>query len=370
MDTSETRVPLQGAAKIFEAGLKSKTWDIHRMPQFIMMTHHEGCETCNAYASHVVKASEALMVEIPSREVKKAFRIAWPNIVCHMDEASSVLDKKVEWYSHCHDNLTNDVRMVENKASAERDHRWKADEKLVQANSKIMELEAKLAELQQELTVLQMQDKQMLIAWDDLYGFLGSDSEPTSGRLSQNRKKGQVFPPAISYGGFFLSEASMSVLADEPMPMMASLSQAVGSQTPLPQVHPPTLRIAPPWGKGDPPISVTGVLPRPLGKTRAGRNTWLHTCSLESPEFKDALLIARAKKGAEHNPKEHTIISCALKHEKAQACASQPTLFVIPSGIAKELISMMQTWLMNEAACPPAIRQEPDNTLHLLDVDF
>ena len=108
----------------------------------------------------------------------------------------------------------------------------------------------------------------MLIVWDDQYGFLGSDSEPTSGRLSWKRKKGQAFPPAISYGGFFLSKASMSVLADEPMPMMpASLSQAVGSQTTLPQVNPPTSRIAPPWGKGDPPISVTEMLPRPLRKT-------------------------------------------------------------------------------------------------------
>ena len=177
-------------------------------------------------------------------------------------------DKKVEWYSNHHNNLTNDVRMVENKASTERDHRQKADKKLAQANSKITDLEAKLAELQQELTVLQMQDKQTPIAWDDPYGFLGSDSEPTSGRLSQKRKKGQVFPPAISYGYFFLSEASMSVLADKPMPMMpASSSQAVESQTTLPPIHPPTSRITPPWGKGDSPISVTGVLPRPLRKT-------------------------------------------------------------------------------------------------------
>ena len=36
----------------------------------------------------------------------------------------------------------------------------------------------------------------------------------------------------------------------------------------------------------------------------------------------------------------------------------------------KELTSMMQTWLMNEATCPPAVRQEPDNTLNLLDIDF
>ena len=31
---------------------------------------------------------------------------------------------------------------------------------------------------------------------------------------------------------------------------------------------------------------------------------------------------------------------------------------------------MMQTWLMNEAACPPAVRQEPNNMLNLLDIDF
>ena len=97
---------------------------------------------------------------------------------------------------------------------------------------------------------------------------------------------------------------------------------------------------------------------------------WQHTCSLESPEFKDALLIARAKKGTKHTPEEHRIILYALKHEKAQACASQPAPFMILSGIMKELTSMMQTWLMNEAACPPAIRKEPDNTLNLLDVDF
>ena len=119
-DTSEMRVPLQGAAKIFEAGLKSKTWDIHGMPQFITTTHHEGCKMCDMYALHVVKASESLTVEIPSREVEKAFQIAWSNIVHHIeDEASSVSDKKAKWYSDCHDNLTDDVKMVENKASAE-----------------------------------------------------------------------------------------------------------------------------------------------------------------------------------------------------------------------------------------------------------
>ena len=114
------RVLIQGAARIFEARLKSKTWDIHEMPQFITITHCEGCDMCKAYTLHVVEASKASTVEIPSREVEKAFQIAWPNIVHHIeDEASSESDKKVEWYSDSHDNLTDNVRMAENKASVE-----------------------------------------------------------------------------------------------------------------------------------------------------------------------------------------------------------------------------------------------------------
>ena len=120
MDTSKMQVPLKGAVKIFKARLKSKTWDIRGMPQFITTTHCEGCDMCNVYASHIVEASKALTVEILSREVEKAFRITWPNIVCHIeDEASSESDKKVKWYSNCHNNLTDDVRMAENKASME-----------------------------------------------------------------------------------------------------------------------------------------------------------------------------------------------------------------------------------------------------------
>ena len=73
MDTSEMRVPLQGVAKIFEAGLKCKTWDIHGMPHFITTTHNEGCDMCKAYALYIVEVLKAPTVEIPPREVEKAF---------------------------------------------------------------------------------------------------------------------------------------------------------------------------------------------------------------------------------------------------------------------------------------------------------
>ena len=201
----------------------------------------------------------------------------------------------------------------------------------MQANLRITELEAKLAGLQKELAVLQKQDKRTPINQGNSFNFSDSESEATSSRSSQKRKKGQAFPPSISYGGFFPNETGMSVLV-------------VGPQaTPL-MGHPPM--------KCDPPILITGMLPRPLRKTQAGGNTWQYMCALDSPEFKDTLLIARAKKGSECTPEEHTILLHALKHKKAQACALKPAPFVILSGIAKELTSMMQPWLMNEAACP------------------
>ena len=95
IDTSEMQVPLKGVVKIFKTGLQSKTWDIHGMLHFVTTMHHEGCDTCEAYALHVVEVSRVLTIEIPPREVEKAFHTAWLNIVHQIeDEASSESDKK------------------------------------------------------------------------------------------------------------------------------------------------------------------------------------------------------------------------------------------------------------------------------------
>ena len=101
MDTSEMRVPLQGVAKIFKAGLKSKTWDIHGMPHFITTTHREGCDMCKAYALHIVEASKALTVEIPPREVEEAaFQITWPNIVHHICRMHLCIIRSIPIFTH------------------------------------------------------------------------------------------------------------------------------------------------------------------------------------------------------------------------------------------------------------------------------
>ena len=72
----------------------------------------------------------------------------------------------------------------------------------------------------------------------------------------------------------------------------------------------------------------------------------------------------------EHTLEQHAIINHMNKHNKALAHVNTTPPFVIPTGITKELADMMQVWTLNESVCPPAVKQFPDHTLHLHDVDF
>ena len=157
------------------------------------------------------------------------------------------------------------------------------------------------------------------------------------------------------------------------LPPVGSVVQAVPEPVvPATMVMPPSM-LAPSlwvWGKGDPPASIMRKWPHPLGKTKAGQRLWHQACNVNTVEFQNALQIARAIKGTECTLKQHVIINCMNKQEKALARANTTPPFVIPTGIAKELADAMQVWTLNESACPPAIRQLPDHTLHLHDVDF
>ena len=87
-------------------------------------------------------------------------------------------------------------------------------------------------------------------------------------------------------------------------------------------------------------------------------------------EFLKALQAARAVCPTEQMGKQHVIIACMTKHKKQQTHAKTTPPFTIQPGIVKELADTMQAWVLNESACPPAMRQLPDSNLNLHDVDF
>ena len=92
------------------------------------------------------------------------------------------------------------------------------------------------------------------------------------------------------------------------------------------------------WGKGDPPASIMGKWPRPLGKTKAGQRPWHQVCNMNTVEFQNTLQIARVIKGAECTLEQHAIMNRMNKHEKALAHANTTPPFVIPTGITKVLV--------------------------------
>ena len=122
----------------------------------------------------------------------------------------------------------------------------------------------------------------------------------------------------------------------------------------------------PPWGKGDPPASIMGKLPHPLGKSKPSQRSW----QISDPEVQKALQVARAAHPADRMGEQHVIVTHMSKHRRQQHHAKSTPPFMIQSGIAKELADTMQAWILNISACLPAMRQLPNSTLNLHDVDF
>ena len=142
-----------------------------------------------------------------------------------------------------------------------------------------------------------------------------------------------------------------------------------GPNFPLPKgiVEPmPTGSTTSLWGKGDPSASVMGKLPHLLGKSKPSQRSW----QVSDSEFQKALQDARAVRPADRTGEQHVIVTCMTKHEKKQNCAKATPPFMIQQGIMKELADIMQAWFLNEFICPPAVRQLPDGTLNLRDIDF
>ena len=97
---------------------------------------------------------------------------------------------------------------------------------------------------------------------------------------------------------------------------------------------------------------------------------WHQVCNITTVEFQNTLQIATVTKGTECTLEQHVIINHMNKHEKVLAHANTTPPFLILTGITKELADAMQVWTIKESTYPPMIRQLPDQTPHLHDVDF
>jgi len=99
------------------------------------------------------------------------------------------------------------------------------------------------------------------------------------------------------------------------------------------------------YGRGDPPMSVTGTLSQPVGRSTLRREEWYESCSLAEPEF--LALVEEAKKllHALHRREHHLVIR---RVKVATDKAKKTAYFVIPEMTPTTDIAMvLKQWEHN-----------------------
>ena len=86
--TTMTMVPITDAADIFEVQRDSKGqmtgWHIS-ITGGAAVYHHRGYTMCGIYAAHLMEAYEEGTVRLPNRVIGQAIEMAWPDILCNID---------------------------------------------------------------------------------------------------------------------------------------------------------------------------------------------------------------------------------------------------------------------------------------------
>ena len=126
------------------------------------------------------------------------------------------------------------------------------------------------------------------------------------------------------------------------------------------------LKLGSHYVRADPPIPVTGQLPRPIGKAYLVNQDWFDVCDLQSSN------ILTLVKEARHTPHDQLTLPmhAALWRVTDHSCAHKVRLITILPTTPVDTQPLLQGWQLNPDGVPPAVRQEDDGTMNLLDVDI
>jgi hypothetical protein len=116
----------------------------------------------------------------------------------------------------------------------------------------------------------------------------------------------------------------------------------------------------------DPPMTVTGHLLRPLGKSVPIKADWYDICDMDTPEFVKFHKQALSTPFKECTAAMHIVI-CRMT---TQAHSSNVSLITVLPTTPVDTIAMIKGWQLNPHGVPPVVRQESDGTMNLHDVDI
>ena len=130
--------------------------------------------------------------------------------------------------------------------------------------------------------------------------------------------------------------------------------------------EPPLLRAGSQFTRADQPRTVTGHLPRPLGRARPVQGDWYDVCNMQSLPFLDLLKEVRCTAHSELTPP----MQAALCQVQLQTQSENVTLIKIPATTPADTLLLLRGWQVNPDGVPPAVCQEEDGSMNLLDVDI
>ena len=118
--------------------------------------------------------------------------------------------------------------------------------------------------------------------------------------------------------------------------------------------------------RANPPIPVMGQLSQPVGKAYPVNQDWFDICDLQSSNFLALIREARRTLRDQLMFPMRTTLWCVTDH----SCAHKARLITILPTTPVDTQPLLRGWQLNPDGVPPAVRQEDDSTMNLLDVDI
>ncbi|KIJ26558.1 hypothetical protein M422DRAFT_272381 [Sphaerobolus stellatus SS14] len=350
----------------------STEWVIESAPGFVTIKHKMGCPICDASASHCMAAKRSYEIRLDEKEVSHAVAEAWPELVRYQDDYYRLLED--------HNVLKETAHSAEKKAEDRRVKINKLYEKLDTRRATIKNLDDQVHSLEAELQAIkgnsdELPNHEDLILENkclqqELDYYVGRARHALYGK-DANWATRNGYPisdiPASDEEDDDEDQSGLPTLPEE-IPQYRPSQPPIKPTRPVGKSNRNDFKVVPEAGIpaiggsrlphtqkriiADPPASITGVLPKPLGKSRAerwdqptlrGMSDWVMESDIHDPEMCKLYIEGRALQPHLRSP-DHTAVptwppsESRVRHDDPDWMINDIQAFnANPSGIPRNL---------------------------------
>ncbi|KIJ25021.1 hypothetical protein M422DRAFT_274096 [Sphaerobolus stellatus SS14] len=345
----------------------STEWVIESVPGFVAIKHKMGCSICDASASHCMAAKRSYEIRLSEKDVSHAVAEAWPELETVPSAKKKAEDRRAkmnELYEKFDTrrvtvkNLGNQVQSLESQLQKMKSN----SDKLLKNEELILKNKC----LQQELDYYVGRARYALygkdVDWATRNGYRISDILVSDGEDDEEELGGLPTIP---------EEIPQYVLSCPPVKLARPGGKSsrndskVVHEAGIPAIGGSRLPPTPKRIIADPPASITGVLPRPLGKSWAehwdqptlrGASDWVMESNVHDSEMRRLYIEGRALQPHERSL-DHTVVIFRID-EYAKSLPGLPRGLMVRPDDPDWMINVVQTFNVNPSGIPRNLRLE------------